>query len=163
MNAELKAFHDELQAAYVERDRLYNERLDNMWKGAVGIEEQLRMVRNDLSLFFLGYLSLDLFAGRIDTCAKGIEAMSDLKEEAKAAWDGFHAAVRRLDEVCKRDGVTLKIKIPTLGATKKKWVDGGYLGNGHCSFMYGSYRGACCRLPHGHQGQHLTDSQSAAV
>jgi hypothetical protein len=49
--AELKAFHDELQAAYAERDRLYNERLDNMWKGAVGIEEQLHMVRNDLSLF----------------------------------------------------------------------------------------------------------------
>jgi hypothetical protein len=86
--------------------------------------------------------------------------MVDLKGEAKAAWDGFHAAVRRLDAVCKRDGVTLKLKVLTLGATKKKWVDGGYLQNGLCSFMYGSYRGACCRLAHGHMGPHLTDSQA---
>jgi hypothetical protein len=86
--------------------------------------------------------------------------MGSTKAEAKAAWDMFHEAVRRLDAVCKHDGVTLKLKIPILGATKKKWVDGGYLGNGHCSFMFGSYRGACCRLSHGHKGPHLTDSQS---
>lgn len=32
----------------------------------------------------------------------------------------FHAAVKRLDAVCMRDNVTLKLSIPTLGATKKK-------------------------------------------
>lgn len=42
------------------------------------------------------------------------------------------------------------------------WFDGGYLGNGHCSFMQ-AMNGAnyfCC-LPHAHEGPHLTDSQSA--
>jgi len=42
------------------------------------------------------------------------------------------------------------------------WFDGGYLGNGHCSFMQ-AMNGAhyFCRLAHGHEGPHLADSQSA--
>ncbi len=44
----------------------------------------------------------------------------DKKAEAKVAWDMFHEAVRRLDAVCMADNVTLKLSIPTLGATKKK-------------------------------------------
>jgi hypothetical protein len=39
------------------------------------------------------------------------------------------------------------------------WIDGGYLDNSHCPFMLGSMDGPCCRLPHGHSGQHRTDSQ----
>ena len=36
------------------------------------------------------------------------------------------------------------------------WFDGGYLGNGHCSFMWArNGAGACCRLPHGHEGPHV--------
>lgn len=43
------------------------------------------------------------------------------------------------------------------------WFDGGYLGNGHCSFMWArNGAGACCRLPHGHEGTHLAESQSDA-
>lgn len=41
------------------------------------------------------------------------------------------------------------------------WFDGGYLENGHCSFMQ-AMNGAhyfCC-LPHAHKGPHRTDSQS---
>jgi hypothetical protein len=41
------------------------------------------------------------------------------------------------------------------------WFDGGYLGNGRCSFMWArNGEGACCCLPHGHEGTHLTDSQA---
>lgn len=35
-----------------------------------------------------------------------------------------------------------------------KWLDGGYLGNGRCSFMQGSLSGPCCYLPHDHTGGH---------
>ena len=43
------------------------------------------------------------------------------------------------------------------------WFDGGYLGNGHCSFMWArNGAGACCCLPHGHEGPHKEDSQSDA-
>jgi hypothetical protein len=39
------------------------------------------------------------------------------------------------------------------------WFDGGYLGNGNCSFMWArSGAGACCNLPHGHEGPHREDS-----
>jgi hypothetical protein len=42
------------------------------------------------------------------------------------------------------------------------WFDGGYLGNGHCSFMWArNGEGACCRLQHGHEGAHVADSQTA--
>jgi hypothetical protein len=41
------------------------------------------------------------------------------------------------------------------------WFDGGYLDNGHCSFMWArNGAGACCRLAHGHAGPHMDDSQS---
>lgn len=49
-------------------------------------------------------------------------------------------------------------------AIKKRpsnWFNGGYLGNGHCSFMQ-AMNGAhyfCC-LPHAHDGPHRTDSTS---
>ena len=39
---------------------------------------------------------------------------------AKEAWDMFHKSIRLLDDICKRDGVTLKLKVPTLGAVKNK-------------------------------------------
>jgi hypothetical protein len=43
------------------------------------------------------------------------------------------------------------------------WFDGGYLGNGHCSFMWArNGAGACCSLSHGHEGPHR-DSQSEAA
>lgn len=39
------------------------------------------------------------------------------------------------------------------------WFDGGYLNNGHCSFMWArNGAGACCNLPHGHEGSHRDDS-----
>ena len=42
------------------------------------------------------------------------------------------------------------------------WFDGGYLGNGHCSFMQAmNGKSYFCCLLHGHDGPHLTDSQSA--
>lgn len=61
---------------------------------------------------------------------------------------GYRAAVR--------DGAKTnrKPKPPT-------WFDGGYLGNGHCSFMWArNGEGACCGLPHGHEGAHLADSHN---
>lgn len=67
---------------------------------------------------------------------------------------GFEQAMRD-----QHNGVPLKLKGKSTKG--KQWVDGGYLGNGHCSFMYGGFRGACCCLSHGHKGPHLTDSQSS--
>jgi hypothetical protein len=50
---------------------------------------------------------------------------------------------------------------PTAATKPATWFDGGYLGNGHCSFMWArNGEGACCRLPHGHEGPHVADSQS---
>lgn len=42
------------------------------------------------------------------------------------------------------------------------WFDGGNLGNGHCSFMWArNGQGACCILPHGHDGVHRDDFTSS--
>jgi hypothetical protein len=44
------------------------------------------------------------------------------------------------------------------------WFDGGYLNNGHCSFMWErNGEGACCQLAHGHEGPHQDGLQSSAV
>lgn len=44
------------------------------------------------------------------------------------------------------------------------WFDGGYLGNGHCSFMWArNGSGACCNLPHGHEGPHQEDPPPPAA
>ena len=45
---------------------------------------------------------------------------SPAKTEADTAWEMFHESLRRLDRICKRDGVTLKLKVPILGAVKNK-------------------------------------------
>lgn len=34
------------------------------------------------------------------------------------------------------------------------WVEAGYLGNGHCPFMRGSFSGPSCTLAYGHEGAH---------
>lgn len=41
------------------------------------------------------------------------------------------------------------------------WVSGGHLGNGHCEFMLGNFNGPCCCRHHGHEGEHMTDSQAS--
>jgi len=47
------------------------------------------------------------------------------------------------------------------GKRPVNWFDGGYLENGHCSFMQ-SMNGMhyCCCLPHDHEGQHRAHSQA---
>ena len=46
-----------------------------------------------------------------------------------------------------------------MGAKPTNWFDGGYLDNGHCSFMQAMYgKHYCCRLPHGHDGAHSPNS-----
>jgi hypothetical protein len=47
------------------------------------------------------------------------------------------------------------------------WFDGGYLGNGHCSFMWArNGKADFCSLSHGHEGPHLdstSDIERAAL
>lgn len=53
----------------------------------------------------------------------------------------------------------LQAKLPqTPDMRPATWFDGGYLGNGHCSFMWArNGSGACCCLLHGHEGPHVAD------
>lgn len=82
----------------------------------------------------------------VKTLAQRAEAHHDKGGHDESWLAGYRAAVR--------DASKAKRK-PLPHAT---WFDGGYLGNGHCSFMWArNGAGACCNLPHAHKGPHQED------
>lgn len=79
---------------------------------------------------------------------------------------GMIAKEGRLCKGCRDRGAYL-LSQSTSAARRKRsvskeraptWFDGGFLDNGHCSFMWArNGAGACCRLPRGHEGAHIAE------
>lgn len=61
---------------------------------------------------------------------------------------------------CRQPGRTFDATAePVSQAPTRVWIDGGYLGNGHCPWMLAK-NGACCCLPYRHTGECKLDGEN---
>lgn len=88
---------------------------------------------------------------RIATLEAALQALAD--EVAVAAAHGIILAINNGALIDAVEALATPIGAKPL--KHANWFDGGYLGNGHCSFMWArNGAGACCALAHGHEGPH---------
>lgn len=79
----------------------------------------------------------------------------------EVAWRALFKATKRLFEMNKAEGHVFDCKVKVGPArrvkAKKVWIDAGYLDNGRCPYMLGSFDGPCCMLHYKHAGDHKVD------